>query len=252
MKHVLILTKNPLTEEAIVNKLQRMNCEILCSTDLLNHLQKGTINPFVFYFRWVILSESLCHTEVEQLLNLLQNQPLTVLRVVENFPNEEEQNYWNELGLADWLHKDIGYEDLREKVNELLQQQQQKEFADQQILSFPYAEEQTEPTEWKLLWKSLSKTEKKVFESLINAYTKTEALSRKELCDQLWSDGDTASNMSQLSCLINKLKRKFEQHGLTGETITTLWGRGYRFSDELYEYWLKGAQQQENLKYAMN
>lgn len=58
--------------------------------------------------------------------------------------------------------------------------------------------------------------------------------------------------MSQLSCLINKLKRKFEQHGLTGETITTLWGRGYRFSDELYEYWLKGAQQQENLKYAMN
>ena len=46
MQHVLILTKNPLAEENIMTKLQRLNCETLCSSDMLQRLQQGSVNPF--------------------------------------------------------------------------------------------------------------------------------------------------------------------------------------------------------------
>ena len=252
MQHVLILTKNTLTEENIINKLQRMNCEILCSADMLHRLQNGTVNPFISYFQGVILSESLCHSEVEQLLTLLKKYPLKVLRIVENYPNEEEQSYWHEQGIADWLTKDTSYESLREKINDLTRQLELEMASGNPILSFPHMGESPKYDNRKLLLKSLSKTEKKVFECLVEAYPKSGILSRKELCDHLWRDGDTSSNMSQLSCLINKLKRKFEQHGFTSEAIITLWGRGYKLSSEFYDYWLVESQQMEEMYYATN
>lgn len=252
MQHVLILTQNSLAEEPIVSKLQRMNCEILCSTDMLYRLRKGSVPPFLSYFQWVILSESLCHSEVEQILSMIKNFPLLVLRIVENSPTEEEQSYWQERGISEWLTKETNYEALREKMNALTTQLEQELAAGNQILTFPHMGESVEQNDLKRLLKSFSKTEKKVFESLIDAYPKSGVLSRRELCDQLWSEGDTPSNMSQLSCLINKLKRKLDQHGFTGEAITTLWGRGYKLSDEFYEYWLQGSQQLEDLKYATN
>lgn len=252
MQHVLILTKNALAEEPIVGKLQRMNCEILCSTDMLHRLQQGSVSPFISYFQWVILSESLCHAEVEQLLSLLKNYPLLILRIVENYPSEEEQSYWQEQGISEWMNKDTNYETLREKMNELTRQLDQQAAMGNQVLSFPHTGERLEQNDLKLLLKSFSKTERKLFERLIEAYPTTGVLSRKELCDHLWREGDTSSNMSQLSCLINKLKRKLDQHGFTGETITTLWGRGYKLGDEFYEYWLQSSQQLENLQYATN
>ena len=249
MQHVLILTKNPLAEESLIGKFQRMNCEILCSTDLLNRLQQGTTSPFLSYFQWIVLSESLCNSEVEQILRLLKKHPLLILRLVENVPNEEEQTYWHERGLAEWILKDTNYETLREKMNELQLQIKQETAAGNQILAFPTQGEEAAPNNLKLLLKSLSKTEKRVFECLIKAYATSGVMSRQELCNYLWQDGDTSSNMSQLSCLINKLKHKFELHGITGETITTLWGRGYKLSEEFYEYWLEGSQQLEELNY---
>lgn len=252
MQHVLILTKNPLAEETIMVKLQRLNCEILCSSDMLHRLQQGTVSPFLSYFQWVILSESLCHSEVLQLLPQLKSYPLLILRVVESYPSEEDRVYWQEQGISEWLYKETNYETLREKMNELTMQLEQELAVNNQILSFPNQGETITQNNLQLLIKSFSKTEKKVFEKLIEAYPKTGALSRKELCEHLWRDGDTSSNMSQLSCLINKLKRKFELQGITGETITTLWGRGYRLNDTFYEYWMRWSQQLEDRQYATN
>lgn len=235
-----------------MTKLQRLNCETLCSSDMLQRLQQGSVNPFLTYFQWVILSESLCHSEVEQLLAQLKNYPLLVLRVVESYPSEEEQVYWKDQGISEWLYKDTNYETLREKMNELTRQLEQEMSTGSQILSFPHSGERIDQKDLRLLLKSLSKTERKVFEHLVEAYPKSGVLSRKELCEYLWRDGDTPSNMSQLSCLINKLKNKFELHGITGETITTLWGRGYKLSSEFYQCWLQWSQQQEDVQYAMN
>ena len=162
------------------------------------------------------------------------------MRVTEAYPSEEEQVHWRELGLADWLVRGDGFEDTRERLSVLRIQHQQ----DNQILSFPRENLSTVPTNLENLFKSFSKTEKKVFEYLVKAYPEQGVSSRKELCDHLWREGDTASNMSQLSCLINKLKRKCELHGVTGEVVTTMWGRGYKLSDDFYKQWILETQPQ--------
>mgnify|MGYP000402906398 CR=1 FL=1 len=186
----------------------------------------------------MILSESLCHSEVEQLLSRLKSYPLLVLRVVETYPSEEERVYWQEQGISEWLYKDTNYETLREKMNELTKQLEQEIAVGHPILTFPHTGEPIEQKDLRLLMKSFSKTERKVFEKLMEAYPQSGVLSRKELCDYLWRDGDTSSNMSQLSCLIHKIKRKFELAGITNEVVATLWGRGYRLNEEFCERYL--------------
>lgn len=252
MQHVLILTKNALAEEHIVNKLERMNCEILCSTDLLERLQQGTVSPFISYFQWVFLSESLCNSEVEQILQLLKNHPLMILRIEEGIPEGENLDYWKELGLAGFISKNTTYEALRETIHELELQLKSQMIENNQILSFPKNGEEAASKNIKLLLKSLSKTEKKVFEQLMQAYPQGGTLSRQEMCEHLWKDGSTSSNMSQLSCLINKLKNKIELHGYQGESISTLWGRGYKFSSDFYDYWIQCSESESPLFYMEN
>ena len=135
------------------------------------------------------------------------------------------------------LKKDATFEEIREKLHEL-----QKELHDQEMSNNKFVVlGSAEKDELKPLIARFSKTEKKLFENLLNAYSKGEVLSRVELCERLWSEGSTSSNMSQLSCLINKLKRKLEEGGITGETIVTLWGRGYKLNNEFSEYWIQHA-----------
>ena len=245
MQHVLILTKNTLSEENMVRKLQQLNFETFCSTDLLYRLQQSTALPFLSYFQWVIFSETLCDEEVEQLLRQTKGQPLLTLRITESQPTEEEQVEWKNYGLADWILSEATFTTVREKMNGLQKQLQKEITTGRQILTFPVSDSAFGNKGLETLIRSLSKTEKKVFENLIQAYPRSGVLSRRELCEQLWCDGETSSNMSQLSCLINKLKRKFEQHGISGESITTLWGRGYKLSNEFYEYWMQSSQQEE-------
>lgn len=240
MQHVLVLTKNILSEEALVNKLQRMNYETLCSTDLLTQLKNPATGAFLSYFQWVLLSENLCNSEMEEILEHLNGFPMLVVRVTEAYPSEEDQMHWKELGLADWLVRNDGFEDIRERLSSLRKLHQ----PESQILSFPSENQPIIPTNLEGLFKSFSKTEKRVFEYLVKAYPEQGVSSRKELCDHLWSEGDTPSNMSQLSCLINKLKRKCVLHGITGEIITTMWGRGYRLNDAFYQQWVIGTQSQ--------
>lgn len=249
MQHVLILTKNILAEQAIVNNLQRLNCETLCSAELVQCLQDSASVSLLNYFQWVILSDSLCNEEMERLLESLKEVPLCSLRIVENYPNEEEQLLWKERGLTDWLAKDAGFENIREKLSELQKEFQLKLATNNRIISFPNEETANLSKDSTTLLKSLSKKEKKVFERLVEGYEKKEILSRKVLCDYLWSDGETPSNMSQLSCLINKLKRKFANNGATGQTITTQWGRGYQLSEEFYDYWIQTSQQEDRINY---
>ena len=107
-----------------------------------------------------------------------------------------------------------------------------------QVVAFPMNEEEAVTSLVRSVYDSFSKTEKRVFERLILAHTKNQLVSRKELCEYLWEEGETPSNMSQLSCLIHKIKRKFELAGITNEVIATLWGRGYRLNEEFCERYL--------------
>ncbi|EOH86398.1 winged helix-turn-helix domain-containing protein [Enterococcus pallens] len=247
MQHVLILTKNTLSEENMVRKLQQLNFETFCSTDLLYHLQQRTARSFLSYFQWVIFSETLCDEEVEQLLRQTKGQSLLTLRITESQPTEEEQTEWKNYGLTDWLLSEATFTAIREKISCLQKQLQKGMVTGSQILNFPIIANAPGNNGLEALIKSLSKTEKRVLQNLIQAHPGNDVLSRKDLCEQLWCDGETASNLSQLSCLINKLKRKLELHGISGESITTLWGRGYKLSNEFYEYWVENNQQDEDV-----
>ncbi|MGG5317747.1 winged helix-turn-helix domain-containing protein [Enterococcus sp. AZ072] len=247
MQHALILTKNTLIEEETIHYLQRLNFEILCSTDLFYRFQKYENNAFLSYFRWIILSETLCHEEVESLLKQLKSYPLVILRIAEKYPSEEDQAYWKELGLTDWLVKGTSFSTLREQINQVQSRTQKEAAAMNPVLSFPAKSDIPANPNKELLIKSFSKTEKKVFEQLLGANEKGQVLSRHELCDYLWNEGGTPSNMSQLSSLINKMKRKFELAGIASGTITTLWGRGYQLSSEFYDYWTQCTESEGSL-----
>ncbi|MEO1770792.1 winged helix-turn-helix domain-containing protein [Candidatus Enterococcus ferrettii] len=237
MQHALILTKNTVSEEGIIGKLRRLNYETLCSTDLLYHLQKYVSSSFFTYFHWVFLSETLCNEEVDLILNQLKNYPVFLVRIVEKTMDDEEIAYWEEKGMSGSLKKDATFEEIREKLHELQKELRDKQIINNKIVVLGNAEKDG----LKPLTSRLSKTEKKLFENLLNAYSKGIVLSRVELCERLWPEGSTPSNMSQLSCLINKLKRKLEEGGITGETIITLWGRGYKLGSELSEFWIQHA-----------
>ena len=193
MQHVLILTKNALSEESLIRQLHYLNYEVLCSTDLLQYLQRGKNSAVFSYFQAVILSETLSNGTIEALRESISQ---AVLEVSQQVPNNN------------------------------------------QILAFPMSGEGTELTMIEKVRKSFSKKEKKVFQKLWEAQVSDGVVSRKEICDYLWPDGETPSNMSQLSCLINKIKRKFEREGITDEVIVTLWGRGYKLNEKFCERWL--------------
>lgn len=237
MQHALILTKNTVSEEGIIEKLRRLNYETLCSVDLLYHLQKYTSSSFFSYFHWVFLSETLCNEEVDLVLKQLENYPVFLVRIVEKSMDEEETAYWEGKGMSGSLKKDATFEEIREKLHDLQKDLREKQTSNNKIVILG----ENEKVGLKPLMSRLSKTEKKLFENLLNAYSKGVVLSRVELCERLWPEGGTPSNMSQLSCLINKLKRKLEESGIAGETIITLWGRGYKLGSEFSEFWIQYA-----------
>ncbi|MGX7184514.1 helix-turn-helix domain-containing protein [Enterococcus pallens] len=235
MQHALILTKSTVSEEGLIEKLRRLNYETLCSSDLLYHLQKYTSSSFFSYFHWVFLSETLCNDEVDHVLNQLKDQPVFLVRMVERAMDEEEMVRLEEQGMSGSLEKNASFEEIREKLHGLQKEIRNKQQDTNKMAVF----ESIEKEGLRPLISRLSKTEKRLFDNLLNAYSKGTVLSRTELCERLWSDGGTSSNMSQLSCLINKLKRKLEEGGITGETIVTLWGRGYKLSSEFSEFWIQ-------------
>ncbi len=236
-QHVLILTRNVLSEEGLIRQLHYLNYEVLCSSDLIQVLQAGNQVPLFSFFHAVILSETLSNSEVEKLLPILQTFPIAVLRNCENYPIKEQAE-WEEQGIHEWVSKNGTIEALREAIAQSLEVVQEQRLSNNQILTFPLGEEGTKAGLINSVRKSFSKTEKKVFEKLLLAQQHGGLLSRKELCDYLWREGDTSSNMSQLSCLINKIKRKFEQEGINEEIIVTMWGRGYKLNEEFCERWL--------------
>ncbi len=237
MQHALILTKNTVSEEGLIEKLKRLNYEILCSTDLLYHLQKYASSSFFSYFHWVFLSETLCNDEVELILNQLKDFPVFLVRMVEKNMDDEEIVRLEDQGMSGSLEIDASFEEIREKLHGLQKELRDKQQSTNKIIVLG----NTEKEGLKPLISRLSKTEKKLFENLLTAYSKGVILSRIELCERLWPEGGTPSNMSQLSCLINKLKRKLEEGGITGETIITLWGRGYKLGSDFSEFWVQHA-----------
>lgn len=233
MPHVLILTRNILAEKDLINKLNYLNSEVLCSTDLIEPLIQGKSSWILNYFQVVILSDTLSNSELASFLPNLNSYSLGIVRVStpEFTEDRDELSEW----VHEWMAKEDSLEQIREALFRTLKETKPQPLnvtfsADFHDVGNNYSSESNLVGGLRI---KLSKKEKKVLDQLLTAGAKEVILDRKELCEYIWGI-DSASNMSQLSSLIRKLKHKFKRAGVSGETIITMWGRGYKLNDEFY------------------
>lgn len=232
MKRVLYLTKNILVEKEMQRKLQELNYEVYCSSDSLNSLfNNEDISGLVSYFHLVLLSVTFSDVEIQQILTELENFSIPIIRESELIPSKEEQQKWYDLGVVGWIQKEDCIQVLREKIARAIYS---GEVFSEEARSFSFINFQQLNKKANLLSIQLSKSENKILLELKKA--ETSALSRTELCELLWSDGESPSHLSQLSMHIKRIKEKYKEAGYYDETILTDWGKGYRLSETFHEF----------------
>lgn len=238
MYQALLLTKNILANQRLQQKLQGLNDEVWCTNWLLDQIQRFGVPVFVSQqFQLVILGKTICDEEAHALLQSLREYPLILLREVEQEPLDEEREKWTECGLHGYLSEGDTQEVIREKIALANLKRTQANEVNERIVPFPHSETKSEFDSSRI---RLTGKEQMVMTLLVRA--QGEIMTRKELCERIWHDGNTASNMSQLSCMINRIKRKFENQGVDGRIIVTHWGRGYQLSEYFYQQCASYAQ----------
>jgi len=206
MVSVIILTKNILIEKELQAKLQRLNYEVFCCSNLfyLIQLQKKFFS-IINYFDIFIFNETVSENEMQQILTYLPESKV-ILRKLEKEPETQSE------GVDGWISEQLTIEELRENFCHWGK-------------SPVYHYEENKQVD-KLL--SLSSLERRTLECLYQANGQT--ISREDLCAYLWKDGATKSRLAQLSILIKKLRTAFKKSGVIGETIETSWGEGYQLT----------------------
>ena len=97
MNQVLILTRNILAEQEIQQKLQALNYEVYCSAKIFEKCgQQLEALEFFNFFQYVILSETICESEVMELVPLLKNRSIRIIRKVEAKVTEMDHQYLEE------------------------------------------------------------------------------------------------------------------------------------------------------------
>ncbi|MGM0111894.1 winged helix-turn-helix domain-containing protein [Enterococcus sp. DIV0187] len=225
MASVLLLTKNILVEQTLQTKLQRLNYEVFCCTNMFYLMTKQTKKlPMISYFDYIILSETISENELQQLLNLLPESKV-ILRKLEKEPERQLE------GIHGWISEAATIEELRENLC------QWEKYCNSQEVFLSLVENRgdnksEQPSTGSL---SLSKLERRALEQLYQANGKV--ISREVLCEYLWTDGATKSRLAQLSILIKKLRIAFKKNGVSGETVQTSWGEGYLLTNTALEYY---------------
>lgn len=248
MDRILILTKNILTEQDLQHKLQLLNYEVYCSTKILEDcLQQQYNSDFFKLFQYVILSESICESEVTRLTSHFNHVPLlTVIRKVGLKVTEIDQHYL-EIGV---LNAIISTNDSLDELRECLyslgafsnqnedffkennESQLSRSVTSLQPHSLQKAENRINDLPIYLeAVQCLSQSESKIISILIKAGN--QIVSRETICQELWGEDANKSHLASLSSTITRIKTKFEKTPLSSSAIHTLWGRGYRIDKEL-------------------
>ncbi|MEO1771096.1 MULTISPECIES: winged helix-turn-helix domain-containing protein [Enterococcus] len=231
MYKVLILTKNILAEQQLQKQLQLLDYEVFCSKESFRNLKLLSITDF---FPVIMLSETISNLEIEKFLPYIDQTNSLVVRLVMDEPNEEELRVWQELGVTGGLAKSLSFDGFREELVRL-QNAFYKELHENKKLESPAIdkiENRTMETSAGRIY--FSKKEERLFKMLLEA--KGILIPRSDICAVLWSEGETDSNRSQLSCITTKIKNKFKAAGYQGDTIITKWGQGYGLNPDFYTY----------------
>ncbi|MDN6004483.1 MAG: helix-turn-helix domain-containing protein [Enterococcus sp.] len=252
MNQILILTKNVLAEQEIQEKLQVLDYEVYCSSNVYSfcsNQNQGTI--FFKFFQYIILSETLCETEATEVTLLLKEYPVNIIRKVKTKVTEVEQKYLSEGRFNAIITSDDSSDELRECLHTLGQNLESSEAsvhphrndkviqlsgrASMMQVGLPQSFEMSNEERKRLsdTLQQLTLTELKILDILIQAGNKI--VGREEICRKVWNGEVNNSHKASLSSTISKIKIKFEQTFLEKKAVHTVWGKGYRINIDLLE-----------------
>ncbi|MBX8936727.1 helix-turn-helix domain-containing protein [Enterococcus hulanensis] len=229
---VLILTHNILVERPLVEKLQRLNIEVLSSAKLLTMLQTKQVPLEVLsFFDVLIVSETISDQELTIILEEV-GEKFTIIRQTDRTPQKEEKMDWETKGVDEWLLEDETLSGLREKLAE--------KTLKESVYSIgfgmrPQPEEKEEEKRAIPLW-NLTRSEREMLSTLIS--TKDAPISRNDLAVKIWGDSDSASHMTRLSTIIKHLRNKLKIDGVEYDVIRTNWGEGYQLSKVFFDHYI--------------
>lgn len=239
MNKILILTKNVLAEQQLQKQLQLLNYEVFCSAEAFKNAQMFAILQF---FPIILLSETISNLEVNKILE--KNNKNMMIRLSYDAESNEKEK---EAGIVGYLSRELSFDNMREKLVQL-----QAVFHEERLENEGPEYPPVQKIENRSLQTSagriyFSKKEEKLFVMLLQGEGRM--LSRSEICEALWTEGETDSNRSQLSCIATKIKNKFKSIGYKEETIITKWGQGYALAPGFYQYLTTGQLENEYLDY---
>ncbi|MDT2760308.1 winged helix-turn-helix domain-containing protein [Enterococcus xiangfangensis] len=238
---VLILTHNILVERPLVEKLQRLNIEVLSSEKILTMLQAKQVPLEVMsFFNVLIASETISDQELTVILEEV-GEKFTILRQTDQMPSKEEKTEWEARGVDEWLLEEESLSGLREKLAE----RTLKESGYSISFGMTQKAENVQEKRPIPLW-NLTRSEREMLSTLIS--TKDAPISRNDLAIKIWGDSDSASHMTRLSTIIKHLRNKLKIDGVEYDVIRTNWGEGYQLSKVFFDHYVVDDRIMEEIK----
>lgn len=250
MNQVLILTRNVLAEQEIQQKLQSLDYEVYCSSKVFkNCRQHLETREFFKLFQYVILSETICEREVTELIPLLKNYSIRIIRKVETNVTEMDHRYLEIEQLNAIISSADSVDELRECLYNLKKKDEQTEDIQHtsnvvqlsgkvSLIGSNYLQNSGKYNEVNRgiieTLHRLSQTESKILSILIESGN--EVVTREELCHKVWNEEVTKSHLASLSSTVTRIKIKFEQANIEKIAVHTLWGKGYRINQNLLKH----------------
>ncbi|MEO1768424.1 helix-turn-helix domain-containing protein [Candidatus Enterococcus ferrettii] len=223
MIRILLLSKNVLSEQELLQKLQRLNFEVFTSSSTLHSLIAGDPGAdLADYFSVVILSETISCREVQTVLPRLVKEGRLIFRKADRSFVEEEKSILSQEQITDWMYSEASTEEIRELIASPFYT-----MGAENPVTHTFTQDQFSKVDNKQMENvlaSLSASEFKIFQKLKQERGHTVA--REELCQLLWAES-TQSRMVQLSSLIKNMRVKFKANDIDGEIIQTVWRKGY-------------------------
>lgn len=227
MRNVLVLTKSPISEQVLEHQLQQLDCEVYVSRRVLENCLCDEVDlGLIQNFEIILISETVSNNELAWLLPVIKEARAYIIRKSDGPLLAEEKKSWAKQGILGWINVQNTLEELRESIDSMMSFKDMKSSVSNIVTMRRIVGKKDFNT------LMLTHKERKLLTSLFKANGST--VSREELSYQIWDQDPCNSTMTQLSTITARLKAKLADQGITGETIQTIWGVGYKLSDDFY------------------
>lgn len=228
MKNILLLTKSLISEQAIEQQLQQLDCEVYVSKRVLENCLYDEVDLSLLQsFEIIVVSETISNNELSWLLPAISESKCFIIRKSDSLMNEEAKKDWKKQGVFSWIKTENTLEELRESIDDVMSVKN-KMSRTPNIISMRRKGQKREMNALALTHK-----ERKLLTLLFHANGGT--VSREDLSLKLWNQAPCNSTMTQLSTLTARLKIKLAEQGIYGDLLQTVWGVGYKLLDDFYD-----------------